>query len=96
MFEQLLSQVTLLDSSLSTITEDVLIARANQRIQEVNEFEEDIVQGCVLISQKIDTLREKVDRYRNTSNNINGCLMGGIDDYIESFEGKIESLKQQL
>ena len=44
----------------------------------------------------VEVVREKLFKHINTSENINGCLRGSVDDYILKFDGQIAHLKAKL
>ena len=47
------------------------------------------MKDCQSIKEKIEDVRAKVESSRKTSTNINGFLVGELDEYIEDFDDKI-------
>ena len=38
------------------------------------------------IKQMIESAREKIERNRNTRENLEGCLSGAVDDYLNVYD----------
>ena len=46
--------------------------------------------------ESVGRIRTKLANNINMPGNINGCLIGTVDDYLESFDDQIERLRAQF
>ena len=48
------------------------------------------------MKEKIERVRGKLIGHISSVENVNGCLKGGIDDYLVAFDNQLAQLKTKL
>ena len=71
---------------MSSVSEGVMVERAQKQVKVLECLEGEITVECIRIKDLIEGLRTKILKHINTGENINGCLQGTIDDYLEQFD----------
>ena len=51
---------------------------------------------CLKVQEQIVGIRMKVEHYLNTPKNINGCLLGTVDDYVQKFDEQLIALRERI
>ena len=60
------------------------------------ELEQIVMPKCREIQQKVDELRLMISANIITPKNIQGCLTGNINDYLNDFQGQVDMLSSRI
>ena len=90
------SHLQTLSGCLDSIQQEDIVNNCNQKLQNVDDFEHEIMKDCQSIKEKIEEVRAKVESQRKTPTNINGFLVGELDEYIGNFDYEIEKIQNRL
>ena len=54
--------------------------------RETDLLESELITDCGMISESITHLRAKIESYLNSADNIDGCLIGTVDEFMPAFD----------
>ena len=59
-------------------------------------MEKEVIRECLIIKEKIAGVRAKILPHLNSASELNGCLRGSLNVYLDSFDGQISTLKAKF
>ena len=66
---------------------------AQRRIRDSDELLRELIVECTSVQRMIEDIRTKVAMHLNTPENVDGCLLGSVDDYLVGYEDQVERLR---
>ena len=73
-----------------------MAVRASQNLQKVESFQYHINEELKDVQQKVAAIRIKIDKNRGTLDNLNGFLLGSLDDYLYEFNEEVDRLNERI
>ena len=67
---------------MGSLTNKKMLSRAQQRLQQLDEVEADVLEELFKIKEHIERVQAKINANLNTPNNLNGCLRGDCDEFV--------------
>ena len=93
---EMMSTMETLKAQMDSIKNGALAGRAKRRGQDIAELEAEVMVELLQIQGKIEGVRARLESCQNSPQNLNGCLKGSVNDYLDSFDGQIQKLKARL
>ena len=87
-----------INSSAATVAggSDKFSTWIQSKVEMIGKIESELMEDCLKIKQMIESAREKIERHRNTRENLEGCLSGSVDDYLNVYDKQIEQMQLQF
>ena len=76
--------------------DEIVIESGRQKLKAQAEVEIEVMTDLLAAKRMVEDARQKLERNLSTPENVNGCLMGELDEYIERFDPKIVRLEERL
>ena len=66
---------------------DILHELSQKKVVEVDEFEEELLNQSAQVIEIVTDMRSKIAANSRDEQNGEGFLIGGVDSYLDTFEG---------
>ena len=85
-----------LQAQINSVQGGYLAARSSKKVSQVNEVEAEIMLQCLRIKEQVMGVRAQLASHLWSPKNINGCLRGSVDLYLQTFDAQIAKLRAKF